>query len=107
MMKEEFKFRLSSGEKEVLRQKAEQANISQSELLRRFIMGETVRSHDRELILAVRALVNETNAIGVNINQIVHNVNMKRYTEYEKKKMFVLQQSLIEKVVEFTEKFYK
>lgn len=103
---EEFKVRLSPDEKNTLLKKAGQAHISQSEYVRRLIMGETVHEYNSELVQGIKNVTNEINKIGVNINQIVHNLNMNKYTEYEKKKLFSYLQEVYDKVSALVEKVY-
>lgn len=43
-----------------------------------------------------KQLVYEVNAIGKNVNQIVHNFNSEFYNEFEKKKLFALLNKLME-----------
>lgn len=106
MKDEEFKFRLSAAEKSMLKEKAGRAGISQSEFLRKCIWEEKLQEYNPVVIQYLKDLINEVNAAGVNINQIVHNVNMHKYSEYEKKKLFVMQQEILKKLTDFTERFY-
>lgn len=103
---EEFKMRLSLEEKNVLAQKAGQALISQSELVRRLIMGENIYEYNKEIVQGIKDVTNEINKIGVNINQIVHNLNMGKYSDYEKKKLFAYMQELYDRVSVLAEKIY-
>lgn len=103
---EEFKMRLSLEEKNILLEKAGQAHISQSEFVRRLIMGESVHEYNKEIVQGIKDVTNEVNKIGVNINQIVHNLNMGKYTEYEKKKLFSYLQELYDKVSALVDKAY-
>lgn len=48
----------------------------------------------KEEFLLLKEVVNEINHIGVNINQIVKNVNAHYYNDYEKRKLFALMESL-------------
>lgn len=73
--------------------------IKYSEYIRRLIdedMGKTVSVQTQEEFLAKKQLAYEINRIGNNINQIVRNVNMHYYTEYEKKKLFAMMQKIME-----------
>ena len=73
--------------------------IYSSEYIRRLIdadMGKLVPEQSKEAFLVHKQMVYEINRIGNNINQIVKNVNMHYYTEYEKKKLFALMNKIIE-----------
>lgn len=73
--------------------------INSSEYIRRLIdkdMGNSVPNRSKEAFLIHKQMVYEINRIGNNINQIVKNVNMHYYTEYEKKKLFALMNKIIE-----------
>lgn len=106
MKNENFIFRIDEDEKNMLETKARLANVSRAELLRKFIRDENIMIYDKEAVQAIKNLVNEVNSIGVNINQIVHNVNMGKYSDYEKKKLFAMNQVIIEKITELVEKYY-
>lgn len=107
MKKEEIlKVRVSKSEKKKLKEKAELANVSMSQLIRLFIIDEKILVYDYNAIQEMKNLVNEINRIGNNINQIVHNTNMNKYSEYEKKKLFAMQQAISDKVTVLIDQFY-
>ena len=65
------KFRLSTKEAAELAEKAENMNMTESEYLR-FMISQKPTDYP-EMRILLRALINEVNHIGTNINQIVHN----------------------------------
>ena len=107
MKKEEIlKVRLSKSEKRKLEKKADIANVTMSHLVRLFINDEKILVYDKNAIQQMKNLTNEINAIGKNINQIVHNTNMNKYSEYEKKKLFAMQQVILDKVKILINNYY-
>lgn len=58
-------------------------------------MGRNHRVYTKEEFLVKKQLVYEINRIGNNINQIVKNVNMNFYSEYEKKKLFAMMKKIL------------
>lgn len=69
--------RLMPKEAEELSEKAEQAKMCEADYLRLLI---TQKPNDYpEIRLLLKALINEVNAIGNNINQITRNYNSKLY----------------------------
>lgn len=103
---EEFKMRLSPEEKNTLIGKAAQVHLSQSELVRKLITGQNVYEYNKDLVQGIKDMTNEINKIGVNINQIVHNLNMGKYTDYEKTKLFAYMQEIYDKLSSFVERIY-
>lgn len=97
---EQFLIRMTSEDKELLRAKADKACLTQSEYIRKLIREEKIYEHSIQSINLIKGLINETNKIGVNINQIVHNANMSKYSDYEKEKLFAIMKKLYEKVNE-------
>ena len=63
----------------MLADKAQQANMTESEYLRLMISQKP--SDYPEIRVLLRELINEVNHIGTNINQIVHNHNSGIYSE--------------------------
>ncbi len=102
-----FPVRMTMEERCKLEEKAKVSNTTKSELLRKFINDEKIMVYDMEAIGAMKSLCNEVNKIGVNINQIVRNENMHYYSEYEKKKLFALQQKMLEQLTDIQDKFYQ
>lgn len=91
--------RVTKKQWEHIRQQCEIYGINTSEYLRRLVdaeMGKAVKAQPREEFLARKQMAYEINRIGNNINQIVKNVNMHYYTEYEKKKLFAMMQKIME-----------
>ncbi len=97
---EQFLIRMTSEDKEMLKKKSEKACLTQSEYIRKLIRGEKIHEHSIQSINLISNLISETNKIGVNINQIVHNANMGKYSDYEKEKLFALMKKLYEKANE-------
>lgn len=56
--------------------------------------GKYISFTSQEDYLSRKELIREVDKIGVNINQIAHNVNAGIYSDYEKRKLFALVQSL-------------
>ena len=81
------------------KEKCKKYGINYSEYIRRLIdsdMGKQVALQSQFEFLSKKQLAYEINRIGNNINQIVKNVNMHYYTDYEKKKLFAMMQKIIE-----------
>lgn len=100
-----FKIRLKSSEKRLLYENAKKVGISGSEYIRQLIHGKTVKENIMTRI-AIQDMTCEINAIGKNINQIVHSHNMLFFSEYDKKKLFSLMQDINKLLMELTEKVY-
>lgn len=79
------KFRLSPREATILADKAQQANMTESEYLRLMISQKP--SDYSEIRILLKELINEVNHIGTNINQIVHNHNSGIYSEDDKERL--------------------
>ena len=79
------KFRLSPREASMLADKAQQANMTESEYLRLMISQKP--NDYPEIRILLRELINEVNHIGININQIVHNYNSGIYSEDDKERL--------------------
>lgn len=86
------KFRLSPREASMLADKAQQANMTESEYLRLMISQKP--SDYPEIRVLLRELINEVNHIGTNINQIVHNHNSGIYSEIEKERLIAYMRKL-------------
>ena len=86
------KFRLSPREASMLADKAQQANMTESEYLRLMISQKP--SDYPEIRVLLRELINEVNHIGTNINQIVHNHNSGIYSEADKERLVVYMRKL-------------
>ena len=92
-------FRITAEQQKHLEMQCEKYGINSSEYLRRLIeadRGNKEQYSSQEDFLDRKQLIYEINRIGNNINQIVKNVNMHYYTEYEKKKLFALMKKVIE-----------
>ncbi len=76
------KFRLSPREASMLADKAQQANLTESEYLKLMISQKP--NGYPEIRILLRELINEVNHIGININQIVHKHNSGIYSEDDK-----------------------
>ena len=86
------KFRLSPREASMLADKAQQANMTESEYLRLMISQKP--SDYPEIRVLLRELINEVNHIGTNINQIVHNDNSGMYSEDDKGRLVAYMRKL-------------
>ena len=86
------KFRLSPREASMLADKAQQANMTESEYLR--LMRSQKPSDYPEIRVLLRELINEVNHIGTNINQIVHNHNSGIYSEADNERLVVYMRKL-------------
>lgn len=75
-------------------------DISKSEVCRRIIQsaldGKDFKIETKESFLLRKQLIYEVNAIGKNVNQIVHNFNSEFYNDYEKKELFAMLNKLME-----------
>ena len=86
------KFRLSPREASMLVDKAQQANMTESEYLRLMISQKP--NDYPEIRILLRELINEVNHIGININQIVHNYNSGIYSEDDKERLVAYMRKL-------------
>ena len=86
------KFRLSSREANMLADKTQQANMTESEYLRLMISQKP--SDYPEIRILLKELINEVNHIGTNINQIVHNHNSGIYSEDDKERLVAYMRKL-------------
>ena len=86
------KFRLSPREATILADKAQQANMTESEYLRLMISQKP--SDYSEIRILLKELINEVNHIGTNINQIVHNNNSGLYFEADKEQLVAYMRKL-------------
>ena len=86
------KFRLSPREASMLADKAQQANMTESEYLR-FMISQKPNDFP-EIRILLRELINEVNHIGTNINQIVHNHNSGIYSEDDKVRLIAYMRKL-------------
>ena len=96
--------RLTEAEHAHIERQTAKYGIKTSEYLRRLVEQDMGRISlndmgTKESLLQRKALINEINHIGVNINQIAHNVNSGKYLEYEKKKLFAMMEK-IQKLLE-------
>lgn len=93
------RLRITEEQQKHIENQCEKYGIKESEFLRRLIdadMGKKINIQTKEEFLAQKQLISEINHIGTNINQIVKNVNMHYYTDYEKKKLFAMTRKIIE-----------
>ena len=91
--------RLTEAERLHVEDRAKKYGIKTSEYVRRLVeqdMGSTSVSkmETKESFLLKKDLIREINHIGVNINQIAHNVNSGKYLDYEKKKLFAMMEKI-------------
>lgn len=96
-------FRITPEQLQHLEKQSEIYSGNQSKYIRKLIdedMGRNHRVYTKEEFLQKKQLVYEINRIGNNINQIVKNVNMNFYSDYEKKKLFAMMKKLLEMLEE-------
>ena len=86
------KFRLSPREATILADKAQQANMTESEYLRLMISKKP--SDYPEIRILLKELINEVNHIGTNINQIVQNHNSGIYSEDDNERLVAYMRKL-------------
>lgn len=96
---EKLRVRVRSEQRQHMEKQCERYGIKCSEYFRRLIdqdMGriELNQMKTKEEFLQEKELIYEINRIGNNINQIVKNVNSKFYTDYEKKKLFAMMETV-------------
>lgn len=95
-------FRISEEDERILREQSELYGMSDSAYFR-FLLSR-VKEHPEPVIrskiefLMIKELTDEINHIGININQIVRNVNMKYYSDHEKRKLFAYMEEIMKKV---------
>lgn len=97
--------RLTKEEQEHILLQCEKYGIKSSEYMRRLIEQDMGRLDVKNLeyqniYLQRKELINEIHRIGVNINQIVHNVNCGYYINSEKRMLFGIMKKLLSTVEE-------
>lgn len=95
--------RISEEEERLLRQACERYGMNDSAYFRYLLnrnAGAAPARRTREEYQAIKELVTEINRIGININQIVRNVNLHFYSDSEKRKLFAMMEAVRKKVVE-------
>jgi hypothetical protein len=90
--------RLMPEEAKILSERAEDARMNEAEYIRLLIRQRPV--DHREVRLLLKDLINETNRIGVNINQIVKNHNSALYSDKDKTQLAAYMRKLSEQVNE-------
>ena len=89
-------YRMSAELAAEVRKKAEEAGMKESEYVRFLV---TQRPDDYpEIRESLKALINEVNRIGVNINEIVHNNNSELYRQGDKERLTAYMRRLNETV---------
>lgn len=96
-------FRMTKKDADKLRKRAEERKVTESEYLR-LLLSQKPNDYP-EIRQLIKELINEVNAIGININQIVKNHNSKLYRESDRellsaymKKLNLLVKEVIEKI---------
>lgn len=89
------KIKLSKEEHELLLERANNSNMSVAAYMR--MMSKKTNMSD-DIRDDIRKLVNETNRIGNNINQITKKVNSGVYTDDDKNRLMAYMQALNKKV---------
>lgn len=96
-------FRMTTQEAKAFHEKAEAAGMKESEYFRLLI---TQKPNDYlEIRSGLKALINEVNRVGVNINEIVHNNNSMLYREEDKQRLVAYMRRLNEMVAEVVAAF--
>lgn len=95
-------FCLSKSEAKLLRQKAKELGLNDSEYLRLMISQKP--NDYPEIVDLLKELINEVNHIGVNINQIVKNHNSSFYKAEDKDRLYSYMRRLNILVQEAVEK---
>lgn len=97
-------FRISEEDEAFFREQCELYGMKDSAyfrfLLEKVKNPSAQRVRPKEEFLAIKELTDEINHIGININQIVRNVNMLHYSDYEKRKLFAMMEDIRKKVAE-------
>ena len=86
------KFRLSVKDAKLLKAKAEEADLTESEYLRLMISQKP--NDYPEVRQLLRDLINEVNRIGININQITYNHNAELYSADDKERLIAYMRKL-------------
>ena len=96
-------FRITEEEEKVFRSQCERYGMTDSAYFRYILARvngvEQAEMRPKEEYLAIKELINEINHIGININQIVRNVNMQFYSDNEKTRLFAMMKELKQKVM--------
>lgn len=96
------KIRLSGEEHELLVEKASRCNMSVAAYMRAVSKAKDINDDVKN---DIRRLVNQTNHIGNNINQIVRNANAGVYTDDDKKRLMAYMQALNKRVKSVSDKY--
>lgn len=80
-------FKLTEETAKLLAERSKAENMNESEYIRYLILNQSEHPRSRELELEVMRLRNEINKIGVNVNQIVKNNNLRIYSGEEKRQL--------------------
>ncbi len=97
MAKEVVKhFRLTVHDAGVFSEKAKDAGMKESDYFRLLITQEP--NDYPEVRQGLKTLINEVNRIGVNINEIVHNINSGLYRESDKIRLVAYMRKLNEEM---------
>lgn len=80
-------FKLTEETAKLLEERSKDENMNESEYIRYLILNQSKHPRSRELELEVMRLRNEINKIGVNVNQIVKNNNLRIYSGEEKRQL--------------------
>ena len=80
-------FKLTEETAKLLAERSKAENMNESEYIRYLILNQSEHPRSRELELEVMRLRTEINKIGVNVNQIVKNNNLRIYSGEEKRQL--------------------
>lgn len=68
-------FRCTDGEKEMIVQFSEKADLSISDYLRVAALQKKIRTNNKELLTTINTIIYSDNKLNTNINQIAHKLN--------------------------------
>ncbi len=96
-------FRLQENLYKYIKELQEKTGKNESEVIRSILYAaknnQRIKMESAESLMQQRQLINEINAIGRNINQIVKNNNSGLYSTYDKNQLFALMNKILEMVI--------
>lgn len=96
-------YRLTSEDAKAFSDKAKEAGLTEADYFRLLITQEP--NDYPEIRGGLKALINEINRIGVNINEIVYNNNSKLYRQSDKERLLAYMRRLNETMKEAVDRF--
>ncbi len=96
-------FRLQEDLYKYIKELQEKTGKNESEVIRSILYAaknnKIIKMESTEALMQQKQLINEINAIGRNINQIVKNNNSSLYSTYDKNQLFALMNKILEIVI--------